>query len=796
MKDGNKRADRLWKLWYKQPASRWEEALPVGNGRIGGMIYGDDRKEVIALNEDTLWSGYPRDTQNYDALRYLERVRELIFSGKYKEAEQLIDAKMLARRTESYQPLGNLEIGHPGDVPTKDYYRDLDLETGIASVSYTREDWQFLREVFVSAADQVMVVHYIAAQGADLELAISLNSLLPHQGKVTHEGTGLHMTGTAPSHVADNYRGDHPQSVLFEAGRGVTFETHVRVVQEGGTAVAGQNEIRIEGASSVTLLLAAATNFQGYNVMPTEEGAKEAADRCASVLDAARKLGYRELRRRHVEDHQALFGRVKLELGRNDNSQLPTDERLVLYRSGCADPVLEALYFQYGRYLLMSSSRPGTQPAHLQGIWNPRIQPPWNSNYTTNINTQMNYWPAEVCNLSECHEPLFNLIRDLSETGSRTARIHYGARGWVAHHNVDLWRMSTPSDGEASWAFWPMGGVWLCQHLWEHFAYTGDEAFLRETAYPLMKGAAEFCIDWLVPAPDGRLVTAPSTSPENKFLTEDGERCSVSAGSAMDMTLIRELFEHCVQAAELLGIDSDWTRQLSATMDRMAKPQIGPDGRLMEWSGNFAEAEPGHRHVSHLYGLYPGSAITPKETPELAEAARLSLESRISQGGGHTGWSCAWLISLYARLGDGESAYRFVHTLLARSTYPNLFDDHPPFQIDGNFGGAAGIAEMLLQSHRDGVDLLPSLPEAWPEGRVSGLRARGGYTVSLDWREGRLTEARIVASRSGWCRIGYLDHALRVSHSDGAAAKREGAAVWLESGETYCVTLGGLSGFE
>lgn len=789
MKDGNKRTDRHLKLWYKEPASRWEEALPIGNGRIGGMVYGGDRKEVVALNEDTLWSGYPRDTQNYDALRYLERVREMIFSGKYKEAEQLIDAKMLARRTESYQPLGNLEMEHPGDAPATDYYRDLDLETGIAGVSYRRGDRRYKREIFVSAPDQVMVVHYTAAEGASLDLTVALNSPLPYECRAIPEGTGLQMTGTAPSHVADNYRGDHPQSVLFEEGRGISFVTEVRVVQEWGTAAAAQEEIRIEGASSITILLAAATNFRGYQVMPTTKGAEEAASGCAAVLDAAQKLGYRELRRRHAEDHQALFSRVEIELGRSDDSLLPTNERLERYRSGNEDPALEALYFQYGRYLLMTSSRPGTQPAHLQGIWNPRIQPPWNSNYTTNINTQMNYWPAEVCNLSECHEPLFDLIRDLSETGSRTARIHYGARGWVAHHNVDLWRTSTPSDGEASWAFWPMGGVWLCQHLWEHFAFTGDDAFLRQTAYPLMKGAAEFCLDWLVPAPDGRLVTAPSTSPENKFLTGDGERCSVSAGSTMDMTLIRELFEHCIQAAGLLGTDHEWSGQLSATLERMAKPQIGPDGRLMEWSENFKEAEPGHRHVSHLYGLYPGNSITPKETPELAEAARLSLESRISQGGGHTGWSCAWLINLYARLGDGESAYRFVHTLLARSTYPNLFDDHPPFQIDGNFGGAAGIAEMLLQSDRDGIELLPSLPEAWSTGRVGGLKARGGYTVDIVWQEGRLAEARIQASRPGWCRIGCLNHTLRVSLSNGALAKREGAAFWMEVGKTYKVTL-------
>lgn len=777
-----------WKLWYNQPASRWEEALPVGNGRIGGMVYGDDRSEVIALNEDTLWSGFPRDTQNYDALRHLGQARELIFSGKYKEAENLITSKMLGRRSESYQPLGNLKIEHSAEGALTAYYRGLDLETGICEVRYSRGSSRFIREVFVSAVDQVMVLRYTSPSQDLFDLSISLDSPLRHRVSETSAGDGLKMNGTAPSHIADNYRGDHPQSVLYEDGLGLSFETRILILHEGGTLVSDSGVARVSGAQSVTVLLTAATDFAGYNVMPGSVSEETLTEKCMAVLNAAAQSGYDELRKRHTEDHESLFGRLQIDLGSSDRAALPTDKRLTSYQAGHSDSELEALYFQYGRYLLISSSRPGTQPAHLQGIWNPHMQPPWNSNYTTNINTEMNYWPAEVCNLSECHEPLFGLIRDLSETGARTARIHYGARGWTAHHNVDLWRAATPSDGDASWAFWPMAGVWLCRHLWEHYDFTRDEVFLRDTAYPLMKGAAEFCLDWLVVGPSGQLVTAPSTSPENKFLTATGEPCSVSAGSTMDLSLISELFTHCIQAASILEIDPEWIARLKDKMKQMPKPEVGPDGRLPEWSESFAEAEPGHRHVSHLYGVYPGNAITPEDTPELAEAARQSLNSRISQGGGHTGWSCAWLISLYARLGDGEAAYHFVNTLLSRSTYPNLFDDHPPFQIDGNFGGTAGIAEMLVQSHRNGIDLLPALPKAWPAGSVSGLKARGGYIVSVEWIEGCLTEARITASCSGWCTVRY-DEPIIVLKPDETSAPDKELRFWAEPGGIYRIAI-------
>lgn len=756
------------KLWYKRQAEQWEEALPIGNGRMGGMVFGGTTLEQIQLNEDTLWSGYPRDTNNYEALRYLAPARALIDAGKYAEGQQLIDANMLGRNTESYLPMGHLYIEQLNVANSVDYMRELQLDTGIVLTKYRVGQTIYTRETWISAPDQVMVVHLTAEGDGSIDLSAMLSSPLKHEVRELC-GNRIALYGVTPSHIADNYHNDHPQSILYEEGLGMRFELHLQVITGGGSfSIVDGNKLQIKQAKTVTLLLATATQYEGFDINPAMS-TKQLSALCTTDLEAAAALGYELLRDRHVKDVQSLFGRVDLHLGKSSTSieSLSTDERLERYKEQGTDPELEVLLFQYGRYLMVAGSRPGTQPLNLQGIWNHHIQPPWNSNYTTNINTEMNYWPVEVCNLSECHEPLLQMIEELSVTGARTARIHYQCEGWTAHHNVDLWRSSVPSSGEASWAMWPMGGAWLSRHLWEHFVYQPDLVYLRETAYPIMRGAALFCLDFLVENPDGMLVTNPSTSPENKFVTTAGDVCSVSIASTMDMSIIRDLFGHCIEAATMMGIDESLREKLRDAYGRLVPLTVGIDGRIREWSTDFEEKEPGHRHVSHLYGLYPGHEMNWDRTPELMEASSQSLKYRIEQGGGHTGWSCAWLINLYARLGNAESAYSYVRTMLSRSTHPNLFGDHPPFQIDANFGSSAGIAEMLLQSH-DGIELLPALPKAWSKGYVRGLKARGGFSVDMQWEDHTLRFAVITSTHGGACHIRYKGANLMIQLEDGA----------------------------
>ncbi|UQZ33548.1 alpha-amylase [Paenibacillus sp. PK3_47] len=794
---GGHQQSNAYRLKYNQPAAVWEEALPLGNGRMGAMVFGGAAKERFQFNEDTLWSGFPRDTNNYEALRYLKKARELVNEGSYAEAEALINSRMLGVNSQAYMPLGNLYIEHPGAENYSGYLRELDLDSGVAKVSYSTEAGSFTREAWISAPDGVCVIQAASEAKGGLSLSLSLDSELKHAVKQAEAGK-LVLQGQCPTHIADNYHQDHPGAILYEEGLGMSFELHLQVHAEGGEVKYEDGKLVISGADRVLLLLASATSYEelksraAHLKKPAAAGPGKIvspSESCETRLAAAAAKSCEELLQRHIRDHSAIFRRVELDLGSRGKDDLPTDQRLADYKDGEEDPALEALLFQYGRYLLMGSSRSGTQAANLQGIWNPHVTPPWNSNYTTNINTQMNYWLAEAGNLSEFHEPLIDFISELSETGTRTAAVHYGARGWTAHHNVDLWRSSVPSGGDASWAFWPMGGVWLCRHLWEHYLYNPSAAYLEETAYPLMKGAALFCLDWLVEGPDGYLVTNPSTSPENRFVTADGRISSVAYGSAMDMSLIRELFGHCIEAAQILGIEHEFTSELQDTLPRLSPLKIAEDGRIQEWGENFQESEPGHRHVSHLYGLYPDDYINERDTPELLEAARLSLQHRISSGGGHTGWSCAWLINLYARLKDGEEAYRFVRTLLSRSAYPNLFDAHPPFQIDGNFGAAAGIAEMLLQSHLGELRLLPALPGSWKDGRVKGLKARGGLEVDMEWRNHTLVSARITAAYDGKCTLRY-DRELTVRLADGRAAAPGGT--WdVKAGEVYLVTLSG-----
>ncbi|MFC5467677.1 glycoside hydrolase N-terminal domain-containing protein [Cohnella suwonensis] len=783
-----------WKLSYDKPATVWEEALPIGNGRLGGMVFGGADAERVALNEDTLWAGIPRDTLDYDARRYLAKSRELLFNGKNAEAQRLIEERMVGQDCQPYVPVGDLllkriEGGSVAKDGVSDYRRELTLSDGVATASYRADsDGALVRgEYFASVPDQVIVIRYVAEEGK-LNFDVGFTSPIPCE-TVASDGAVLSMTGRAPSHVAENYRGDHPEPVLYEEGIGMPFEARLRATTDGRLSL-GDGRLEIRDAREFTIYLAIETGFVDYRTVPEEEAFLE---RCRNRVDLASELGYEELLRRHAEEHSALFGRVDLvlEAGEecSDLEETPTDARLEAYKNGGADLGLEALFFQYGRYLLMASSRPGTQPANLQGIWNPHVQPPWYSDYTVNINTEMNYWLAEVGNLSECHEPLFDLLDGLSDTGGRAARVLYGCRGWTTHHNVDVWRMATPTGGSAMWAFWPLGGAWLARHLWDRYLFDRDERFLKERAYPIMKGAALFCLDWLVEGPDGLLVTNPSTSPENAFLTKDGETCSVTVGSTMDFAIIKELFASVAAASGKLGVDASFAGELTAALARLPDYRIGRHGTIQEWLEDYEEAEPGHRHISHLYGLHPGDQIH-EGTPELFRAASATLARRLANGGGHTGWSCAWLINQFARLKDSKQAYANLRTLLSKSTYPNLFDAHPPFQIDGNFGGAAGMAEMLLQSHLDAIELLPALPEAWKDGAVRGLKARGGYTVDMRWENGALKEATLAASHDGACRIRYGAGAVfAVTDCNGTAVACEGGEFRANAGETYVLNF-------
>ncbi len=752
----------LLRLWYRQAADKWTDALPIGNGRLGAMVFGGAVKERLQINEDTLWSGSPRDWNNPDAKQHLPVVRKLVLEDRNYVAADAETRKMQGPYNQSYLTLGNiwLEIENPADAT--DYQRELDLDTGVIRVQYQSAGRPFAREAFVSAPDQVLVVRLETKHADGLTFAVKMDCPIRNHVDAPDSRT-LRMTGKAPSHVDPNYFRT-PDPVRYEdaEGKGMRFETRVRVLARGGSVTPHGESLRISRAKEVTILVNAETGFRGYDRAP-DTPASEISARCEARLQAAAKRTYADLRARHIADHQKLFRRCSLELKSAIDSSRPTDVRLKTFKED-QDPKLLELYFQYGRYLLIASSRPGSQPANLQGIWNESVRPPWSSNWTANINVQMNYWPVETCNLSECHEPLFDLTEHVALNGAKTAQVNYGARGWVAHHNIDIWAhtgtVGNFGQGEPRWANWGMSGPWLCAHLWERYQFSRDTEFLRKRAWPVMRGSAEFCLDWLIEDNQKRLTTCPSVSTENAFIGPDGKRAEVSDGCTMDMALISELFTNCIEAARALGgIDAEFTARLAAARARLIPYQIGKHGQLQEWSKDFDEREPDHRHMSHMYGLFPGSDISPMRTPAIAKAARVSLERRLAAGGAYTGWSRAWAINFWARLLDGDKAHESLVMLLLHSTGPNLFDTHPAgngwiFQIDGNFGGAAAVAEMLLQSQLGELHLLPALPRAWASsGKVRGLRARGGVEVDIEWAAGKASHVALRPGKDGTLRL-------------------------------------------
>ncbi len=776
------------RLWYNQAANYFEESLVLGNGKMGASVFGGITSDKIYLNDATLWSGGPADpNMNPDAHKYIPLIREALSREDYKLADSL-NHYVQGSFSQSFAPLGTMYIDFEHTDSTQNYYRELNISEAVSRTSYEVDGIEFQREYFVSNPDQVMVIRLSSSKKKALNCSIRFESLLNYN--VTSENNTVIANGYAPVRAEPNYRGNMKDAVTFDENKGTRFTALLQIKESDGKVSVSENSLELKGGSKAVILVSIATSFNGFNKNPATEGLDNRSI-AFSNLDAANVKTFKELKSRHLEDFKQFFSRVNLDLGETTAPDLPTDERLKRYFEGKEDKNLEILYFQFGRYLLISSSRTKGVPANLQGIWNPYLRPPWSSNYTININAEENYWLAENANLSEMHHSLLGFIENIAETGKVTASTFYGVNGWAACHNSDIWAMSNPvgdfGSGDPVWANWNMGGTWLSTHMWEHYMFTMDREFLENTGYPIMKGAAQFCLEWLVEDKEGKLITSPSTSPENKYITPAGYHGATLYGGTADLAMIRELFLQVIRASEVLNTDEEFRQKASDALSRLYPYQVGQKGNLkkghlQEWYYDWEDEDPKHRHQSHLFGLYPGHHIDPQSTPALAEACRTTLGIK---GDETTGWSKGWRINLWARLWDGNHAYKMFRELLnyvppddmktnysrGGGTYPNLFDAHPPFQIDGNFGGAAAVIEMLLQSSENEIRLLPALPDAWPEGEVKGICARGGFEVSMKWKNKKLIFVTITAKADGKTQLVSGDRTMEVFLKKGETEK-------------------------